>query len=119
MWISRWQYERLIERIEVLEKIAVENRIEYGHVIASGLPDKWHSGRGCGSISGTQVPMADLLTRIANYLGFKMSFPVPGGLVDPPKLWLDIHDRSPAPPDTVRIPTGNKTRIKRGKTDNE
>ena len=124
MWISRRDYENLTSRIEKLEDRLADQKVYYGRhrdFFSFGqplLPERWSE---CEVSQGESISTNTLLIRIAEYLGFKMEPRVKpkvttgGGLVDPPKLWVDIHDRSPKPPDTIRIRTGNRVRNKQEK----
>lgn len=104
MWISRSEYERLLKRIEDLESKSEDLLIWYGReMYLTGLSSIscWRAGRD-HNVLGNKIPIGQLVARIAEYLGFEMIEPSPGGLVDPPRPWVDIA--APAvPAQTIRV----------------
>lgn len=133
MWINRERFLDLVKRVENLEQAArqrnnhavmadnaqpapkAQEMVAYGRLAGMPAPAGWWSNPESWGVVGQSVSVSVLVARMAEYLGFKMTEPTKGGLVDPPKLWVDIHDRTPEPPKTIRIRTGNKTRIKQEK----
>ena len=82
MWISRYKYERLIERIEQLEK-AVERpeEVMYGRfnpLFTDSLPQKEWIDNPSYNHSGEKITVKALVCKIANHLGLVRTEATPG-----------------------------------------
>lgn len=65
MWISKYQYDRLIERLEKCEGELRKSKLYI---------DKWPDDKGAWSNRYFEVPVIDVLHQIANHLGVKFSY---------------------------------------------